>query len=386
MTTNNFNTLKSNLTATLLDFEFSQELINSLLTDDFINGLLELKQLQPENNEFINFVEDFSDQQNLNSIRQFDTLLRDELAKDGYVRDVLTYIRNSWANITFPDEVMTRSIAAGLQRVAAVAGAGLTAIANSAASKAFLLYKDVIGWWDMAKWTHDKQNEYYDIVDSRTEELWAVANGIHNLVETGEETRSPLVVDLDGDGVETTTTEDGTHFDHDNNGFAEKTSWVGKDDGLLVRDINSNGQIDDGTELFGNNSVLSSGEKAANGFEALKDLDSNNDGIFNSSDTAWNQVKVWKDANQNGEVDSGELLTLEQAGVSSINLNYENETITDENGNQHNQTGTFIKTDGTTGSIHDVWFDADYADTISKTEVEIPDKSWISNHSAPSLA
>lgn len=71
----------------------------------------------------------------------------------------------------------------------------------------------------------------------------------------------PLVVDLDGDGVETTTTEDGTHFDHDNNGFAEKTSWVGKDDGLLVRDINGNGQIDDGTELFGNNSVLSNGKK-----------------------------------------------------------------------------------------------------------------------------
>lgn len=313
MTTNNFNTLKSNLTTTLLDFEFSQELINSLLTDDFINGLLELKQLQPENNEFINFIEDFSDQQNLNSIRQFDTLLRDELAKDGYVRDVLTYIRNSWANITFPDEVMTRSIAAGLQRVAAVAGAGLTAIANSAASKAFLLYKDVIGWWDMAKWTHDKQNEYYDIVDSRTEELWAVANGIHNLVETGEETRSPLVVDLDGDGVETTTAENGTHFDHDNNGFAEKTSWVGKDDGLLVRDLNGNGQIDDGTELFGNNSVLSSGENAANGFEALKELDSNGDNIFNNQDTAWNQVKVWKDANSNGVVDEGELLTLEEA-------------------------------------------------------------------------
>lgn len=152
MTTSNFNTLKSNLTTTLLDFEFSQELINSLLTDDFINGLLELRQFQPENNEFINFIENFSEQQNLNSIRQFDSLLRDEFAKDGYVRDVLTYIRDSWANITFPDEVMTRSIAAGLQRVAAVAGAGLTAIANSAASKLFFLYQDVVGWWDMAKW------------------------------------------------------------------------------------------------------------------------------------------------------------------------------------------------------------------------------------------
>ena len=190
---------------------------------------------------------------------------------------------------------------------------------------------------------------------------------------TAHEQASPLVIDLDGDGIETNEENSTVHFDHDGNGFAESSGWVGKDDGLLVRDLNNNGQIDDGTELFGNNSVLSSGEKAANGFEALKDLDSNNDGVFNSSDTAWNQVKVWKDANSNGVVDEGELLTLEQANVSGINLDYENSTTTDENGNQHNQTGTFIKTDGSTGLVHDVWFDADYADTISKTEVTIPD-------------
>ena len=190
---------------------------------------------------------------------------------------------------------------------------------------------------------------------------------------TASNTRSPLILDLDGDGVETIGTNSNVYFDHDDNGFAENSGWVGKDDGLLVRDLNNNGQIDDGTELFGNNSVLSSGEKAANGFEALKDLDSNNDGIFNSSDTAWNQVKVWKDANSNGLVDEGELLTLEQANVSGINLDYENSTTTDENGNQHNQTGTFIKTDGSTGSVHDVWFDADMADTIDTTDVVIPE-------------
>ena len=133
---------------------------------------------------------------------------------------------------------------------------------------------------------------------------------INNNMSTATTARSPLVIDLDGDGVETTTVESGVYFDHDDNGFAEKSGWVGKDDGLLVRDINNNGQIDDGTELFGNNTVLSNGQKATNGFEALADLDSNSDGVFNSSDTAWNQVKVWKDANQNGKVDSGELLSL----------------------------------------------------------------------------
>lgn len=38
-----------------------------------------------------------------------------------------------------------------------------------------------------------------------------------------------------------------------------------------------------------------------NGFEALKSLDSNQDGMFNSSDTAWNTVKVWADANHDGK-------------------------------------------------------------------------------------
>ena len=123
---------------------------------------------------------------------------------------------------------------------------------------------------------------------------------IKDLFGTAEEIRSPLVVDLDGDGVETVTAEGGVYFDHDANGFKENSGWVGQDDGILVRDINGNGIIDNGTELFGNNSVLSSGEKAVNGFEALKDLDDNNDGIFDHNDKAWNEVKIWQDKNFNG--------------------------------------------------------------------------------------
>ena len=196
---------------------------------------------------------------------------------------------------------------------------------------------------------------------------------LKELYSTAETTRSPLIVDLDGDGVETTSVSGGVYFDHDSNGFAENSSWVGKDDGLLVRDLNNNGQIDDGTELFGNNSVLSSGEKATNGFEALKDLDSNNDGIFNSSDTAWNEVKVWKDSNQNGKVDDGELLILEQANISGINLNYQNSNTTDDNGNQHSQIGSYTKTDGTTSTITDVWFKSDLMNTSDKTKIDIPD-------------
>ena len=89
--------------------------------------------------------------------------------------------------------------------------------------------------------------------------------------------RSPLVLDLDGDGVETRSIDRGVYFDHDGNGFAEGTGWVGSDDGLLVYDRNGNGEVDDGGELFGSYTVLQSGLKAANGFVALSEFDNNHD-------------------------------------------------------------------------------------------------------------
>ena len=115
-----------------------------------------------------------------------------------------------------------------------------------------------------------------------------------------EEIRSPLAIDLDGDGVETVSVDNGVYFDHDGNGFAEKTGWISADDAILVRDLNNNGQIDNGSELFGDQTILSNGEKAANGFEALADLDSNHDGVFDGDDEAFGQIKVWQDLNQNG--------------------------------------------------------------------------------------
>ncbi len=364
--------IKENLSSFLQDVNISDSLISSLLTDDFINGLITLRQKNPENSEFITLIDNFSNEQSIIDIINLEETLITELNKNGYVGKLFQYIQDSWSNIIFPDEMSRSGLANIAQRAKAIGGAFVTIIKNSYVPQIASYALSMFTWKERIETVHNQQKRYYDIVDSQTEKLWEVANGIHNLVEIGEETRSPLVVDLDGDGVETVGTNNNIYFDHDGNGFAENTGWVGKDDGLLVRDINGNGQIDNGTELFGNNSVLSSGEKAANGFEALADLDSNNDGVFNSSDTAWNQVEVWKDANLNGYVDEGELLTLEQANVSGINLNYQKGNTQDENNNSHNQTGTFIKTDGSTGTVTDVWFDANMSQSVDLSDVEIP--------------
>ena len=78
----------------------------------------------------------------------------------------------------------------------------------------------------------------------------------------------PLILDLDGDGYNVETKENGTNFDLDKNGFAEKINWT-KKDGFLCLDLNGNGTIDNGGELFGDKTLLADGTTAKNGFEAL---------------------------------------------------------------------------------------------------------------------
>ena len=131
---------------------------------------------------------------------------------------------------------------------------------------------------------------------------------------------SPLILDLDGDGVETLSYTSGIFFDHDGDGFAEETGWVGKDDGLLVWDRNGNGQIDDGSELFGNNAYLPGGGRASDGFAALALFDSNGDGKIDANDERFHELRVWRDSNSSAGVDAGELMTLSEANVRSIDL------------------------------------------------------------------
>ena len=151
-----------------------------------------------------------------------------------------------------------------------------------------------------------------------TDPLDNLITSLQNSFNQAEITRSPIILDLDGNGVKTTNKSAGIHFDLDGNKFAETTGWVDKSDGLLVLDKNGNGTIDNGSELFGNNTLLNNGSKAANGFAALVELDSNKDGKVDISDSAYTQLRVWKDSNSDGQVDAGELLTLSQAGVISM--------------------------------------------------------------------
>ncbi|MBJ3591875.1 hypothetical protein JGC56_12125 [Salmonella enterica subsp. enterica serovar Saintpaul] len=186
-----------------------------------------------------------------------------------------------------------------------------------------------------------------------------------------ENTTSPIILDLDGDGIETRALQDGIFFDHDGNQFAENTGWAAVDDGLLVLDRNSNGVIDSGCELFGNNTTLNDGSLAKNGYQALQELDLNQDGMINAEDAAWQQLNVWQDRNGNAQVDDKELLTLEEAGIAVINTGYQNTTVIDEQGNAHKQTGTIIMQDGSIHNSADVWFAANLGYTRYTQDVVV---------------
>ena len=194
----------------------------------------------------------------------------------------------------------------------------------------------------------------------------------------------PLTLDLDGDGIETVGIDINSPilFDHDGDGIKTATGWLASDDGFLVLDRSGNGAIDNGTELFGDSMLVSDGQggtrKAVDGFDALASVDSNRDGVIDSSDAEFSNLRVWRDLNQDGISQADELSTLAELGVASINVTKTENNTNLPNGNAIADLGTFMRVDGsvsatgTLGQVGDVNFAQDtfqsqFVDTISIT-------------------
>ncbi|WP_459881139.1 LysM peptidoglycan-binding domain-containing protein [Campylobacter concisus] len=174
----------------------------------------------------------------------------------------------------------------------------------------------------------------------------------------------PLILDLNGNGkIDLTSTSNGVHFDHNGDKISHKSSWISKEDGILAYDRNGNGNIDDGSELFGNFTHIKDKEGnqrlAKDGYEALKEFDSNSDGLIDNKDDKFKDLKIWQDANFNGISDEGELKSLDELGIASLSLNH-NEVNEDlGGGNTLSLKGSYTKTDGTAHSMGDLNFNVD---------------------------
>jgi hypothetical protein len=123
------------------------------------------------------------------------------------------------------------------------------------------------------------------------------------------------------------------------------TGWLKGDDGFLVLDRNGNGTIDNGGELFGDNTKLGNGVNATDGFAALADVDTNYDHIIDVNDGIFPLLKVWQDLNQDGISQANELKTLTELGITALATTGIKAGQT-QNGNLISLTGTYNNSTG----------------------------------------
>jgi hypothetical protein len=163
---------------------------------------------------------------------------------------------------------------------------------------------------------------------------------------------SPIILDLDGDGVEMLSIKKAkAAFDMNGDGVTDDTGWAGKGDGFLVIDRNNDGKITDASEL----SFAAENKDARSDLEALAALDNNNDGVLNKDDARFAELKVWVDANGNGVTDAGELKTLAEHGITEIGLRAQNrEGSAGIGDNVLLSTATFKRDNGSTGTVGNV--------------------------------
>jgi hypothetical protein len=176
-----------------------------------------------------------------------------------------------------------------------------------------------------------------------------------------DDQQSPLLVDLTGAGLSLGKPSAGVAFDLDGDGAAERISWMTTTSvGALARDLDGNGTIDDGRELFGNHTVLGgtggTGAEAANGFEALAALDVNGDGHVTADDPAFAELVLWIDSDFDGRSTPDELHGLPSLKIESLAVTYADVQITDRYGNSVRQTSSAAAADGRRLDVVDLWF------------------------------
>ena len=180
----------------------------------------------------------------------------------------------------------------------------------------------------------------------------------------------PLVIDLDGDGIETIAQSDSNvYFDIDNDLFAERNGWIKGDDGFLVLDRNGNGQIDDITEMFGS--------RFGGGYADLASYDANRDIAISAADPTWAALRVWQDKDGDGITDSGELHSLDQLGIASLSLAKDPLATTTPQGVQLIGRSTVSFADGSTSRMFEALLPASDIDSSYAGESGRPD--WLSD-------
>lgn len=158
----------------------------------------------------------------------------------------------------------------------------------------------------------------------------------------------PLVLDLAGDGISLRSAEEGVLFDLEGTGTPRQVGFIRNDDAFLYLDRNGNGIADNGLELFGDQ------EGDASGFAKLARYDTNGDGRIDAQDEVFEHLRLWQDRNGDGINQPEESMTLAEAGITALYLEYETVNQMDASGNVIARRGAFERSDGSLGLTADV--------------------------------
>lgn len=165
-------------------------------------------------------------------------------------------------------------------------------------------------------------------------------------VQSIEILRDPLVINL---GSEVASLSDQKfYFDIDADGKMDEISYLEGNSGFLALDKNNDGEINDGSELFGT--------KSGDGFKDLAMYDEDGNGWIDEADSVFDNLKIWT-KNSDG---TDSLIAIGKAGVGAIYLGsattqFSINSLDDNSTNGVIQkTGVFLKENGSVGTIQHI--------------------------------
>ncbi len=137
-------------------------------------------------------------------------------------------------------------------------------------------------------------------------------------------------------------------FDLDSDGQTEEISFAGDGSGFLALDVNENGRIDDGSELFGT--------KSGDGFADLDVYDEDGNHWIDENDAIYEKLRVWT----RDESGADRLVSLRDANVGAIYLGSVstefslNDAVTNETNAVIRRTGVYLRETGEVGTLSHV--------------------------------
>lgn len=155
----------------------------------------------------------------------------------------------------------------------------------------------------------------------------------------------PLVVNFGGASAALTNNK--FNFDIDNDGDEDQISFATGGSGFLAFDVNGDGTINNGSELFG--------PQSGNGFSDLAQYDGDGNGWIDENDDIYSKLRIWtKD-----ESGSDQLFALGTKGIGAIYLGnvstgYDVKTFGNDTLGSIARTGVFLRENGVAGTIQHV--------------------------------